>query len=178
MKTFVIIAVAVSLYAPSANAAGALEALRTSAGADAVTAAAAVPAAAPAEAAPALGAGVSDMDAAHADALAASARSNGFAVFELDGSKMTTKPALMAYSAQALGLPADMDNWDAMIDYLGDMPTFHRNNRILIVVRNAAAIYGADNKLYSELRDVAELSCENADSWSRSTATLKFVFVK
>lgn len=181
MKTIVIIAIAVSAFSSAASAgqpAGALGSLL-----------AAVPAAEAPQAAPAvpvpsatrtgldLSSGLADLTAAQADALTGTARSAGFAVFQLDGEKMTSKPELLAYAARTLGLPADMDNWDAMIDYLGDMSQVHHNNRVLIVIRNAGAIRGADPKLYSDLRDVAEDSCENASQWSRSTVTLKFAFV-
>jgi len=90
---------------------------------------------------------------------------------------MLTKPALMAYTARTLGLPADMGNWDAMIDYVGDMATFHQNDKILILVRNASAIQNADRQLYAQLRNAAGLSCQNATEWSRSAATLKVVFI-
>ena len=187
MKFFINAAIAISLFAPAASAAqtgSAFSSLLTSAGlsssagqADlpAVPAAAAVPSDVQA---PVLGSDLTDLNSRQADALVNAARADGFGVFELDGAKMTTKPALLAYSAQALGLPADMDNWDAMIDYLGDMPTFHHNNKILIIVRNSSAIQNADAKLYADLRNVTELSCENAGEWSRSTATLKFAFVQ
>jgi len=177
MKFFVIAAIAISLFAPAAyagQAGSALDALLSSAGqADTPRAdSPAVPAAAPA-----LTSGLSDLNLAQADALAASAVSQGFSVFELDGSKMLTKPALMAYTARTLGLPADMGNWDAMIDYFGDMATFHQNDKILILVRNASAIQNADRQLYSQLRNAAGLSCQNANEWSRSAATLKVVFI-
>ncbi len=176
MKFFVNAAIAISLSVPAAYAgdAGALGGLLAQAGA--VAAAVSVPEVREALAAP-LAPGLADLDAAQADALASAARSSGCAVFELDGTKIRTKPGLMAYAAQALGLPADMDNWDAMIDYLGDMPTFHHNNNIVILVRNASAIQQADPKLYADLRNVAQLSCENANEWSRSAATIKFVFI-
>lgn len=176
MKLFVNAAIAISLFAPAAYAgdAGALSSLLAQAGTEAVSVT--VPEAREALAAP-LTSGLSDLDPAQADALASAARSSGYAVFELDGTKIQTKPGLMAYAAQALGLPADMDNWDAMIDYLGDMPTFHQNNNIVILVRNASAIQQADPKLYADLRNVAQLSCENANEWSRSAATIKFVFI-
>ena len=173
MKLFVTAAIAISLFAPAAYAAqpGALDALLAS------SVQANVPAAPAAQASPALTSGLADLSAGQAEELAAAARANGAAVFELDGAKMTTKKDIMAYSAQALGLPADMDNWDAMIDYVGDMPTFHHNNKILIIVRNTSAIQNADAKLYSDFRNVADLSCQNAGEWSRSAVTLKFAFV-
>jgi hypothetical protein len=176
MKFFVNAAIAISLFAPAAYAGndGALSALLTQAGAEAVTVT--VPEVREALSAP-LASGLADLDAAQANALASAARSSGYAVFELDGTKIQTKPGLMAYAAQALGLPADMDNWDAMIDYLGDMPTFHHNNNIVILVRNASAIQQADPKLYADLRNVAQLSCENANEWSRSAVSMKFVFI-
>ncbi len=180
MKLFVNAAIAVSLFAPAASAGQSGSAFGNLLSASGLSAAA-VPAAGPAVSvaipAPGLTAGLSDLNSAQADALASTARSQGFAVFELDGSRMKTKQGLMNYAAQALGLPADMDNWDAMIDYLGDMPTFQHNSNIVILVRNASAIQNADPKLYSDLRDVAELSCRNADEWTRSAATLKFVFI-
>ncbi len=147
----------------------------------AVTAQADVPPVpAPAPAQPSLQAqpDVADLAAEQAAALAASARLSGVAVFELDGGMMKTKPELMTYAAQTLGFPGDFGkNWDAMIDYLGDMPDFHHNNKILIVVNNSSAILKADPELYSQLRKVFGLACENTSEWSRSAAFLKFVFV-
>jgi hypothetical protein len=77
-----------------------------------------------------------------------------------------------------LGVPSDMDNWDAMIDYLGDLPTFQHSNQILVIVRNAGQIQNADAKLYAQLRSVLQDAVENASEWSRSAVTLKFVFVQ
>jgi hypothetical protein len=179
MKFFVIAAIAISSFAPAAFAGQSGRALDTllAAAGPVVPAQADAPAVPALVTVPALTSGLSDLSPAQADALVDSARASGFAVFELDGSQMLTKPALMAYTAKTLGLPADMDNWDAMIDYVGDMATFHRNNQILIMVRNASAIQKAVPQLYAQLRNVAGLSCQNANEWSRSAATLKFVFI-
>ncbi len=90
---------------------------------------------------------------------------------------MTSKPALLAYSAQALGLPADMDNWDAMIDYLGELPDYDAGSELVIIVRSAAAIKAADPALYAGLREVAENSCQRVRYGNRGAA-LNFVFVQ
>ncbi len=181
MKTIVIIAIAVSAFSSAASAgqsAGAFGSLLAAVPtAEATQAAPSAAAPAPAQPGLNLSSGLSDLTAAQAGALTGTARTAGFAVFELDGARMTSKPELLAYVSGTLGLPADMDNWDAMIDYLGDMSQFHHNSRVLIVIKNAGAIRRADPKLYSDLRDVAEDSCENASQWSRSTVTLKFAFV-
>lgn len=91
---------------------------------------------------------------------------------------MKTKPALMEHSERALGFPGDFGkNWDAMIDYLGDMANFHDNPKILIFVKNPSEILTSDPKLYADLRRICGLSCDNAREWSRSTVILKFVFI-
>lgn len=120
---------------------------------------------------------VLDLSAANASFLASYALASGYAVFELDGARMTAKPALMAYAGKALRLPGVPENWDAMIDYLGEMPTIHNNPRILIVVRNSSRISRADAQLYADLREVAEFTCRNARDWSRGVITMKFAFV-
>ena len=120
---------------------------------------------------------LADLPYKEALALAAAARAAGFAVFELDGAWMKSKPQLMEYMAQALGFPGDFGhNWDAAIDYLGDLATFHKNNKILVVI-DPAEILKADVKLYADLRKVCGLACENARQWSRETVILKFVFL-
>ncbi len=121
---------------------------------------------------------VADLPPEQAGALSAAARAGGFAVFYLEGALMRTKPELMTHLAQALGFPGDFGrNWDAVIDYLGDMATFHGNNKILILVRNPAAILEADPELCSDLRKSCALACENSREWGRGAVTLKFVFI-
>ena len=121
---------------------------------------------------------IADLPPAEASALAAAARASSFAVFELDGARMRTKPALMEYSEKALGFPGDFGrNWDAMIDYLGDMATFHKNQKILILVKSPSEILTADPKLYADLRRIFGLACNNAREWSRNAVILKFVFI-
>jgi len=180
MKSYVRIAIAVSMFAPAAAFAegSALSALAGAAGVESVAAVEA-PAVSPA-AAPAVKSNtpeIADLAENGAAELAASYRVSGAAVFELDGNKMTNKKDLLAYTAKTLGLPADMDNWDAMIDYLGDLPSFQNNNSILVVVRNAEAIRRASPQLYSDLRDVVVYASKNATEWSRDGVHIKFVFV-
>jgi len=122
-------------------------------------------------------AGVYDLTPAGASRLAADARAQGYAVFELDGSKMKSKPALMAHTAKVLGLPKDMKNWDAFIDYMGDMPQIHANDKILIIIRNASQIRMADPKLYADLRDSAVFCSQRAAELKDYDLSLKFVFV-
>ena len=121
---------------------------------------------------------IAELSAAEAVALSAAARRDGFAVFELDGAGMKTKPALMEHAARALAFPGDFGkNWDALIDYLGDMANFHKNNKILILIGAAAEIAGSDPALYSELRNVCGLACNNAREWSKGAVILKFIFI-
>lgn len=110
--------------------------------------------------------------------LAAAARAGGFAVFELDGARMKTKPELMAYAARVLGFPGDFGgNWDALIDYLGDLANIHKNEKLLVLVGNSAEMSKADPKLYADLRESAGLACRNAREWSGNKVILKFAFI-
>ncbi|HAF96244.1 MAG: hypothetical protein A2X34_05505 [Elusimicrobia bacterium GWC2_51_8] len=121
---------------------------------------------------------IADMTVFEAAAISASARRAGFAVFELDGAGMKAKPALMEHIARSLAFPGDFgENWDALIDYLGDMANFHKNNKILILIGAAAEIAGSDPALYSELRNVCGLACNNAREWSKGAVILKFIFI-
>jgi len=122
-------------------------------------------------------AGVYDLGASDASRLAADARALGYAVFELDGSRMKSKPALMAHTAKVLGLPKDMANWDAFIDYMSDMPQIHANEKLLIIIRNASQIRLADPKLYADLREAAAFCSRRAEEWKDYALSLKFVFV-
>ncbi len=174
------IAIAVSLSFSGAAAAdtGAFADLLAASAGLTAPAAPVVPGAVPASAADrALKTDVSDLAVAQADALVAQARAAGYAVFQLDGSRMTTKPALMAHVAKVLGLPKDMDNWDAMIDYMGDMPQIHCNDKLLVVVRNSSRIKSADQKLYADFRDVVQLSVQRATQGRDYVVNIKFVFV-
>lgn len=175
--------IAISLFLSCAAYAGqgsALDSLKGSAGA----VAAAAPAASPARALPdaaaerALASDVLDLSANYADFLGGYAASSGYKVFELDGARMTAKPALLAYATQTLRFPGVPENWDAMIDYIGDLPSIHRNSRLLIVVRNSSRISRADGRLYADLREVAEFACRNAREWSKGGLTIKFAFVQ
>lgn len=125
----------------------------------------------------ALASDVLDLGASNADFLAAYAQGLGYKVFELDGSRMTTKPALLDYTTQMLRFPGIPENWDAMIDFIGDLSAIHRNNHILIVVRNSSKISLKDRQLYADLREVAEFACRNAREWSKGDITIKFAFV-
>lgn len=138
-----------------------------------------VPGVAPAagQAVKALAGDVSDLGAAQASAIVSAAKAEGFAVFTLDGARMTTKPALMAYTAQVLGLPRDMANWDAMIDYMGDMPQTHCNDKLLIVVKNSSLILAANAQLYADFREVAQLSSRRVRDANNYPVVIKFVFV-
>lgn len=145
---------------------------------------AAVPAARPAAVFPeglserSLASDVLDLTPSNASFLSAYAGTLGYAVFELDGARMRTKAALLAHAGSALRLPGIPDTWDALIDYLGEMRSIHRNSHILIVVRNAGAIERADRALYADLREVAEFTCRNAREWSKGDITMKFAFVR
>lgn len=121
---------------------------------------------------------LADLAPAQAAALAAAARERGFAVFELDGARMKAKPDLMEHIERALGFPGDFGrNWDALVDYLGDMPNLHKNGKILVLVGNSAAIAEADPALYADLRETAGFACQNAREWSGGKVLLKFVLV-
>jgi hypothetical protein len=120
---------------------------------------------------------IADLPPAAAAALAAGARERGFAVFELDGAAMPAKPALMDHVAQRLAFPSDFGrNWDAMVDYLGDMATVHKNEKVLIVVNSSEKIGGGDKARAADFRKVCGYACANAREWSRDTVILKFIF--
>lgn len=172
--------IAISMFltgaAQAAQAGGAFAGLLHAADA-AGAAAVQVPAPVDAEADRALASDVLDLSPNYADFLAGYAQSAGYKVFQLDGARMTAKPALLNYTTRELSLPGVPENWDALIDYLGDLPGIHRNNSILIVVRSANSISGADQGLYGDLREVAEFACRNARDWSKGVITIKFAFV-
>lgn len=120
---------------------------------------------------------ITELPAAEAAALAAAAAAEGFAVFELDGAAMKTKTGLLEHAALKLGFPGDFGmNWDAMIDYLGDMATIHGNRKIMVLVKDPAEIGGPDGLLASDFRKICGLACDNAREWSRCSVALKFVF--
>lgn len=125
----------------------------------------------------ALASDVLDLTPSYADFLAGYAADQGYAVFELDGARMTTKQTLLVYSTRALRFPGVPANWDAMVDYIGELPVIHRNSRILIVVRNSDRVRLAGGRLYADLREVAEFACRNAREWSKGDITIKFAFV-
>ena len=121
---------------------------------------------------------ITDLSPERGGALSAAARADGFAIFELDGAQMKTKPELMAHVERALCFPGDFGrNWDAMIDYLGDMAAFHKNAKILILVKNSPEILKADPALYADLRTICGRAGDNAREWSKNTLILKFAFI-
>ncbi|MCX5795547.1 MAG: barstar family protein [Elusimicrobia bacterium] len=120
---------------------------------------------------------LADLGGLDAAALKRRAAGLGFAVFELDGARMRTKAELMEHLAAALGFPGDFGgNWDAAVDYLGDLAGVHGGTKFLVVVKDPAAVERADPGLYADFREVCGLACENARQWSRGTVTLKFAF--
>lgn len=121
---------------------------------------------------------IADLAPEQAAALASAARAAGFAVFELDGGLMGTKPELMTHAAAALGFPGDFGrNWDALIDYLGDMATVHGSKKILVLVNSPGKIGAGEPGLAGTFREVLGLACNNAREWSRGSVVLKFAFV-
>ncbi len=121
---------------------------------------------------------ITDLSPEQGAALSAAAREEGFAIFELDGAQMKTKPALMTHVERTLGFPGDFGkNWDAMIDYLGDMATFHNNPKILILVKNSPKIFKADPVLYADLRTICGRASDNAREWGKNALILKFAFI-
>jgi RNAse (barnase) inhibitor barstar len=119
-----------------------------------------------------------DLDQAEAAALAAAARSLGFAVFELDGAAMGTKPELMDHAAARLGFPGDFGrNWDALIDYLGDMATIHKNVKTLVFIKAPEKIGAGEPALPATFREVLGLACNNAREWGKGSVILKFAFL-
>ena len=122
---------------------------------------------------------LADLSGEEAAALKRRAAGSGFAVFELDGERMKTKPELMDHLAAALAFPGDFGrNWDAAVDYLGDLAGAHGGTKFLIVIKDPAALKSADPKLYAEFREVCGLACENAGQWSRGAVKLKFAFAE
>ncbi|OGR78341.1 MAG: hypothetical protein A2X32_02275 [Elusimicrobia bacterium GWC2_64_44] len=175
--------IAISLFLSCAAYAGqgsALGALKGSAGAVSIS----VPASSPAralrdEAAErALASDVLDLSPNYADFLVSYARNEGYTVLELDGARMTSKAALLDHATRVLRFPGVPENWDAMIDFIGDLPGIHRNRHLLIVTRNAGLISRADASLYADFREVAEFACRNAREWSKGDLTIKFAFVQ
>lgn len=121
---------------------------------------------------------IAELSTAKAAALAEAAKLEGFAVFELEGNDMKSKAELMDHAALRLGFPGDFGkNWDAMIDYLGDMATIHNNKKILIFIKDPAAIGGPDGALAADFKKVCGLACDNAREWSKCSVNLKFIFV-
>ncbi len=171
-------AIAVSLSLSGAAFAGqdgAFAALQAAAPALDISVPAALPQADPDRA---LASDVLDLTPSYADFLGDYAKGLGYAVFELDGSKMTTKQTLLVYSTRVLRFPGVPENWDAMVDYIGELPRVHHNNHILIVVRNSNKVRLANAGLYADLREVAEFACRNAREWSKGDITIKFAFVQ
>ncbi|MDD2805831.1 MAG: barstar family protein [Elusimicrobiales bacterium] len=175
--------IAISLFmscAASAAQDSALGALKGSAGAASLS----VPAAAPVRAEPdaaaerALASDVLDLTPGYADFLLSYAKAEGYAVLELDGARMTSKASLLEHATRVLRFPGVPENWDAMIDFIGDLPGIHRNRHLLIVTRNAGLIARADARLYADYREVAEFACRNAREWSKGDLTIKFAFVQ
>ena len=122
---------------------------------------------------------LADLDGAQAAALAGRARTLGFAVFTLDGSRMRTKPELLEHLAAALGFPGDFGrNWDAAVDYLGDLAGLHPGEKFLVLVEDPQAMEGVEPRLYLDFREVCACACENSRQWSRGAVRLKFVFLK
>lgn len=120
--------------------------------------------------------GLLDLDAGRAAILASEAAEDGYAVFMLDGSRMTTKEALMSQMAVGLRLPGVPGNWDALGDYMSELSSLHNTKRLLIVLRNASAIAAANPQLYADLREMAGFVCASTREWSQNSVRLTFVF--
>ncbi|MFA5161583.1 MAG: barstar family protein [Elusimicrobiales bacterium] len=109
-----------------------------------------------------------------AAALKRAALESGFAVLELDGAKMRGKAELLEHMAAALKFPADFGaNWDAAVDYLSDLPSFHPSEKFLVVIGNRAEIR-RDPALYGELFQTLEFAAQRARRMQGCPA-LKFI---
>lgn len=120
--------------------------------------------------------GLLDLDTARASAMVTEATEDGYAVFALDGYRMTTKEAALQHLARALRLPGVPENWDALNDYMSELPSIHGSKRLLIVLGNASAIAAANPQLYSDLREMAGFVCASTREWSQNSVRLTFVF--
>lgn len=182
-RTLCVTGISILMSAPAyAGRPSALDSLLAAAGAAAVQAAAAPGAPAPLvlrneKAEKALASDVLHLTPSFADFLAAYALGQGYAVVELDGARMTSKRALLEYVSEKLRFPGPAENWDAMIDLLGELPGVYGSDRIVVLVRDAGLIRRAGGGLYEDLLDAAEFACASAREWSKGEITIKFVFV-
>ena len=121
---------------------------------------------------------IADLLPDEADALAAAARALGFGVYELDGASMGTKGELLDHASARLAFPGDFGrNWDALIDYLGDMANIHKNVRTLVLVKSPEKIGAGEPGLPPQFREALGLACANAREWGKGSVILKFVFI-
>jgi hypothetical protein len=121
---------------------------------------------------------ISDLSPAEAAALAGAARALGFGVFELDGAAMRSKAGIMDHAAGRLAFPGDFGrNWDALIDYLGDMATIHKNEKTLILITAPDEIGADEPGLAAKFREVLGLACNNAREWGKGVVILKYAYI-
>ena len=117
---------------------------------------------------------VCELASSETDALKQRAAGGGFIVFELDGNQMRGKKELLAHLAAALNFPADFGaNWDAAVDYLADMPSFHNAEKFLIIINHSAEIR-RDAALFGELRQTLAFAALRARQIQGETP-LKFI---
>jgi len=121
-----------------------------------------------------------DISAGETAALKAAASAAGFLIFNLDGTRMLSKAELLDYTAGVLGFPNETGmNWDAAIDYLSDMPSFHDDaDKFLVIVNNSGDISRANPALEADLRETFALSAEKTRQAWRGKTILKFAFVR
>ncbi len=112
--------------------------------------------------------------AAQARELAALAAAEGFKTFTLDGLAMADKKLLLEHMAARLAFPGDFGkNWDAAIDYLSDLQSFHSGKKFFITVENAAAIEKADAALYAVFMEVLGFGAARTKEAFGDAVTLK-----
>lgn len=102
----------------------------------------------------------------------------GFRVFHLDAALMPDKKTLLEQMAQRLGFPGDFGkNWDAAIDYLSDLHSFHGGGKFLIIVEHAAQLQKNDPKLYGDFIKVLELGAGRTTEAFKDAVTLRIAVV-
>ena len=96
------------------------------------------------------------------------------ATIEVDAAAMKDKASLMREFVTKMKLAEPVDNWDALIEYLSDMPDTLHVKKVVYLVKHAPALQKNSPALYDDLLGAMQDAADRTKEWSKGKARLEF----
>ena len=87
---------------------------------------------------------------------------------------MKDKASLMREFTTKLKLAGQGDNWDALIEFLSDMPETLKVKKVVYIVKHAPVLQKNNPLLYGDLLGAMQDAADRTKEWSKGRAALEF----